>query len=164
MNALRFAPRLLFLSADPALVWAQLGGAALTLDAARPDAVQRRRDRGQRIGLQLLDALADVVEGAVALGLAGRAADEGGVAHLAENLLRREGGVLQHSAVGHVRRGEEGRLHSHVRRGGGRVHRDPLHALDVRGGAGHGADGGRRLQLRRFQSLDDFFELSERSF
>ena len=36
MSVLRFEPRLLFLSADPALVRAQLEGRALTLDAARP--------------------------------------------------------------------------------------------------------------------------------
>jgi len=36
MDSLRFAPRFLFLSADPAKVRAQLGGAALALDDARP--------------------------------------------------------------------------------------------------------------------------------
>ena len=36
MNALRFAPRFLFLSADPAQVRAQLAGDAVTLSAACP--------------------------------------------------------------------------------------------------------------------------------
>ena len=36
MGALRFAPRILFLSTDPARVRAQLGGAALTLAQAAP--------------------------------------------------------------------------------------------------------------------------------
>lgn len=36
MRAVRFEPRFLFLSADPALVDAQLRGSAVTLDAALP--------------------------------------------------------------------------------------------------------------------------------
>ena len=36
MNAMRFEPRCFFLSADPALVVAQLQGCAVSLDAARP--------------------------------------------------------------------------------------------------------------------------------
>ena len=36
MTSIRFAPKLLFLSADPACVRAQLAGEACTLERARP--------------------------------------------------------------------------------------------------------------------------------